>query len=488
MVARQNGCYDTPQIPQVREGIVRDFKMLIDGRLVDGAGTFDVLNPATEQVLAAAPYASSAELDAAVAAANAAFPAWAATPVETRKAAIGAMADRLDEHREELARLLTQEQGKPLANARRELEAASTYIRKHMTFNVAVDIRQDLPEQRTEVHRVPIGVVGAIVPWNFPIVLFMFKVPFALLAGNTVVAKPAPTTPLTTLWLAELFADLFPPGVLNILGDRGDLGQMLAEHPGVHKIAFTGSTATGRKVMASAAATLKHLSLELGGNDAAIVLDDADPKTVAPGLYGAAFGNAGQVCIAIKRLYVHASIYDAVCMELARLADEAVVGDGLEQGTTQGPVQNRAQFERVQSLLADSQLNGRIIAGGTRPDGPGYFLRPTIVGDIAEGSRIVDEEQFGPILPVLKFSSDDDVVRRANATTMGLGGSVWSASPQRAHDMAMRLESGTVWINQHGKLDPEVPFGGLKQSGIGRELGREGLDAFTQVKVISQRL
>lgn len=467
---------------------MRTFKMLIGGRLVDGAGTFEVINPATEQVLATAPYASSVELDAAVSAANAAFPKWAATPVEIRQSAIGAMADRIDEHREELARLLTQEQGKPLANARRELEAASTYIRKHITFDIAPDLRQDLSGQRTEVHRVPIGVVGAIIPWNFPIVLFMFKVPFALLAGNTVIAKPAPTTPLTTLWLSELFADLFPPGVLNILGDRGDLGEMLTEHPGIHKIAFTGSTATGRKVMASAAPTLKRLSLELGGNDAAIVLDDADPTAVAPGLYGAAFGNAGQVCIAIKRLYVHESIYDAVCSELVRLADETVVGDGLEQGVTQGPIQNRAQFERVKTLLADAQANGRVIAGGTRPEGPGYFLRPTIVRDISEGTRLVDEEQFGPILPVIRFSSDEDVLQRANATTMGLGGSVWSSSIERARNVAMRLEAGTVWINQHGKLDPEVPFGGLKQSGIGTELGREGLEAFTQVKVISTRL
>jgi acyl-CoA reductase-like NAD-dependent aldehyde dehydrogenase len=470
------------------EVVMQDFGMLIGGRLTKGAGTFDVINPATENVLAAAPFASPAQLDEAVAAANAAFPAWAATPIEERRAALSRMADRLDEYRDELAHLLTQEQGKPLEASRREIAFAAFMTRQHAKYDLDKELRQDLPDQRTEIHRIPLGVVGAIVPWNFPILLFFYKVPFALLAGNTVVAKPAPTTPLTTLFMGELFSDLLPPGVLNVVGDRGDLGPLLTSHPGIHKIAFTGSTATGRKVMASAAATLKRLSLELGGNDAAIVLDDADPKAISPALYAAAFANSGQVCIALKRLYVHETIYDAVCTELARLADETVVGDGLEQGTMQGPLQNKAQFERVLSVLDEARTKGRVVAGGTRPDGPGYFLRPTIVRDIAEGSRLVDEEQFGPILPVIKFSSVDDAIQRANALPFGLGGSVWSKSSERAYGVALRMNAGMVWVNQHLRVDPDVPFGGAGQSGFGSELGREGLEAFTQVKVVSVRV
>jgi acyl-CoA reductase-like NAD-dependent aldehyde dehydrogenase len=273
--------------------------------------------------------------------------------------------------------------------------------------------------------------------------------------------------------------------VLNIVTDANDLGAPLTAHPDVAKISFTGSTATGAKVMAGAAGLLKRITLELGGNDAGVVLDDVDPKTVAPKLFQSAFQNSGQVCIAMKRLYVHDDVYEEVVEELATLANEAVIGDGLQQGTTHGPLQNRMQFEKVRELLSEAAEHGTIAAGGEVPDQPGYFIRPTIVRDVAEGSRIVDEEQFGPVLPVLRFTDEADAVERANRSSYGLGGSIWSGDLDRAYALAEQLEAGTVWINKHAELDPSIPFGGAKQSGLGQELGQDSLEEYTQLKVIN---
>lgn len=305
---------------------------------------------------------------------------------------------------------------------------------------------------RIEVRRKPLGVVGAIVPWNFPLILMAFKVPAALLAGNTVVLKPAATTPLSTLRFAELVKDLVPPGVLNVIADANDLGGEMTRHPDIRKISFTGSTETGKKVMASAADALKRISLELGGNDALIVLDDVDPKETAPKVFGAAMQNAGQVCIAAKRIYVHESIYDAMCDEFARLANAMVVGDGLEQGTQMGPLQNKAQFEKVMGFIESAKRDGKVIAGGGRKGDKGYFINPTVVRDIAEGSQLVDEEQFGPVMPVIKYSDPKDAVARANASIYGLGGSIWAKDSDRAWDLAEGMESGSVWVNKHADL------------------------------------
>jgi acyl-CoA reductase-like NAD-dependent aldehyde dehydrogenase len=420
-----------------------------------------------------------------VAAAKAAFPGWAATPVDERRAVLRTIADRIDAYADELARLLTKEQGKPIGSAKNELWFIAHSFRAHVAYELPSEVIKNGAGRHIELHRKPLGVVALILPWNFPLALLAFKLPFALLTGNTVVVKPAPTTPLTTLRLGELLADLLPAGVLNVIADVNDLGGALTQHPDVRKVSFTGSAATGRKVMANAAETLKRVSLELGGNDAAIVLEDADPKALAPKLFASAFGNSGQVCIAIKRLYVHDAIYDAMCAELAILADAAVVGDGFEQGTTHGPLQNKAQLDKVLDLLEDARKHGTVIAGGTRPDRPGYFLRPTIVRDIAEGTRLVDEEQFGPVLPVIRFADDEDILARANNSPYGLGGSIWSPDVERARALADRMDAGTVGINQHVGIDADVPFGGSKQSGIGTELGKEGLLEFTQLKVIS---
>jgi len=463
-----------------------EYKLLIDGRLVDGAAVMDVLNPATEEVLARCPRGSAEQLDEAVAAAQAAFPAWMRTSIAERRALILKFADSIEVQAEDLARLLTQEQGKPLSEASAEIAYSVAFIRQLASYDLPVQLLEDNDARRVELHRRPLGVVGAIIPWNFPVLIVAFKLPFALLAGNTLVIKPAPTTPLSTLRLGQLMAGIFPAGVVNIVTDQNDLGGQLTAHPGIAKISFTGSTGTGRKVMASAAASIKRLTLELGGNDAAIVLADADPVKVAPGIFNGAFMNAGQICLAIKRVYAHSDIYDALCAELARLAEEAVVDDGLKQGAQIGPLQNKAQYEKVRALIESGRADGTIIAGGELLDRPGYFVRPTIVRDISDGARLVDEEQFGPVLPIIRFDDPEDAIARANASDMGLGGSIWSADRQKAHDLATRMEAGTVWINKHLDFGPTMPFGGAKQSGLGVEFAQEGLYEFTQVHVINE--
>ncbi|WP_316236630.1 aldehyde dehydrogenase family protein [Bradyrhizobium sp. SZCCHNR1015] len=462
-----------------------DYHLLIGGTLVPGAAIMPVINPATEEVLAQCPRASETQLDQAVAAAKAAFPAWAATAIEERRRLIGKMADIIEANSGELARILTSEQGKPLTDATGEVLGMAAFFRYLATLELPMRVIESSGDRQVEAYRRPLGVVGAIIPWNYPLLILGFKLPPALLAGNTLMVKPAPTTPLSTLKFAELVKDVLPAGVLNVITDANDLGDRMTGHPDIRKISFTGSTATGQKVMASAAQTLKRITLELGGNDAGIVLDDVDPKTVAPGIFEGAFQNSGQVCLAIKRLYVHESVYDDICNELVAIAKNTVVDDGSKQGTKLGPLQNRMQYEKVKAFLDDAHKNGKVIAGGAAMDRPGYFIEPTIVRDIKEGSKLVDEEQFGPVLPVIKYSDSSDVIRRANGTSYGLGASVWSSDPKRAHEIATQIEAGTVWINKHLDMAPHIPFGGAKQSGIGTEFAEEGLAEFTQLQIIN---
>lgn len=461
------------------------FKFLINGELVDGAQQMNVINPATEQVCAKAPRASVEQVNAAVAAAKAAFPAWAATHIDERRKVLLKIADIAMANADELGRLLTQEQGKPFPAAKGEVMGLTAYFKYVATLDLPVRLIEDSETRHVELHRRPLGVVAAIIPWNFPLALLGSKVSSILLAGNTVVAKPAGTTPLATLRFGELIQHVAPPGVINIIADANDLGHVLTAHPDVRKVSFTGSTNTGKRVMASAADSLKRVTLELGGNDAGIVLDDAIPAEAAAGIFRSAFSNSGQVCVALKRLYVQESIYEAVVAELAKLANQAVVGDGSEQGVQFGPVQNKAQFERVKDLLEDARKHGKVAAGGDILDRPGYFMRPTIVRDIADGTRLVDEEQFGPLLPVIKYKEVDEAVRRANASSYGLGGSVWSSNTQRAVEVGQRLECGSLWINKHGDLAANIPFGGAKSSGMGVEWGAEGLAELTQVQVVN---
>jgi len=462
-----------------------EFKLLIGGKLVSGAATLDVINPATEEVFATVPRADRAQLEDAVAAAKAAFPAWAAMPIRKRGNFLDKLTDAIEAKQDEFARLLTLEQGKPLPQALGEVIGTVARMRYVTTLDVPLSVLKEDATQRIVQQRLPLGVVVAISPWNFPLLLLALKIAPALLTGNTIVAKPAPTTPLTALKLGELCADILPAGVVNIIVDQNDLGNVLTSHPDVAKVSFTGSTVTGKKVMESVAGTLKRLTLELGGNDAAIVLNDVDPKDVAPKLFAAATYNAGQACIGVKRVYVHESQYDEVCDELGRVARNVVVDDGMAQGAQMGPLQNKAQYEKVKGFLLDGRKNGKIVAGGEAFDRKGYFIQPTIVRDIGDDARLVREEQFGPVLPVLRYTDEDDAIARANDTAYGLGGSVWSADLDRAYAVATKVSSGTVWINKHLDLQPDVPFRGAKQSGIGAEFGQEGLESYTQPKIIN---
>jgi aldehyde dehydrogenase (NAD+) len=405
--------------------------------------------------------------------------------VKERAEALIKLAEAIEANVENIARVLVQEQGKPLAEAMGEVGYAPIFLRHFAAQDLSAEVLQDDESYRIELHHKPLGVVAGIVPWNFPFLISAYKLAPAVLLGNSFILKPAPTTPTVALMLCELAAPLFPTGVISVLVDNNDLGPLLSSHPDIAKISFTGSTATGRRIMQAGSSSLKRLTLELGGNDAGIVLDDADVEKTARGVAASAFMNAGQVCIALKRLYVHDSIYDPMCEALARIAGEMPVGDGLQQGTSVGPMQNQAQFEKAKAYLEIARRDGKIIAGGEAREGEGYFVSPTVVRDISDGSALVDEEQFSPILPVVRYEDIDDVVERANACEYGLGGSVWSSDIDRAMEVAHRIESGTVWINHATHFGPHIPFGGAKQSGLGVEFGREGLLEFSQPTVIS---
>lgn len=462
-------------------------RMIIDGRSADAKESFEVKNPATLEVVDTAPRATEEDLDRAVAAAVRAQRSWREDEA-ARRAALEKCAALIRESLDELAQLLVKEQGKPLAEAAGELVFASIFFSYFAKLDYREHVLKEDDESRVVLLRKPLGVCATITPWNFPLAILSWKVAPALLAGNTVVSKPASYTPLSTLRLFELINQAVPAGVANAISGPGAIGAAMARHPGIRKISFTGSTPVGKSVMRDAASNVKRLTLELGGNDPAVVLEDADVEAIAPALYQSAFLNAGQTCIAVKRIYAHESVYPRLVERLRELAQSAKVGNGLERGITMGPVNNAPQLQLVRELIAEARERGAQITGGDGLEAQkGYFLRPAIVSGVDDTARLVKEEQFGPALPVLPYRDVDDAVERANATDFGLGASVWGTDLDRASAVAERLEAGTTWVNQHLKLEPDVPFGGQKQSGYGREMGIWGLEEFCDLQVVSAR-
>ena len=459
--------------------------MTIDGAPATAAAAFGVINPATGEVCDQAPECTREQLDAAMQAAADAFKDWR-RDASARRRLLGTCADAITRHAEELARLLTREQGKPLVKAKGEIAGAAKWFRYTATLEIPVEVALDNDRVRVEVRRRPHGVVAAITPWNYPVSLAVWKIAPALLAGNTIVLKPSPFTPVATLRLGEILRNLLPAGVLNVVSGGDALGSWMTSHPAVRKISFTGSVATGKLVAAAAAPDLKRVTLELGGNDPAIVLPDVDVARTAKRLFWGAFENCGQVCSAIKRVYVPESLCEPMLAHLGEIAQGVKVGNGLDEDSQLGPINNQPQFERVQELVEDARQSGaRVITGGQRLGDRGYFYAPTIVADLRDGARLVDEEQFGPVLPVVAYTEVDDAVEHANATHFGLSGSVWSSDAARAEAVARQLECGTAWVNQHLTVLPQAPFGGAKWSGIGVENGPWGLLGFTEIQTVN---
>ena len=452
-------------------------------------GGREIKDPATGDVVGRAPEHSAQDLEAAVAAARAAQPAWGRLSHAERSEYLNRAADAIEHSAEALAELLSREQGKPLngPNARFEVGACAAWLRATASFELEPEVLVDDEGGRAELHYRPLGVVGAIGPWNWPMMISVWQLAPSLRMGNTVVMKPSEYTPLSVLALAKVINQVLPADVLHVVSGGRDVGEGLASHPEIDKVMFTGSTATGKAIIRSSADTVKRLTLELGGNDAGIVLPDADPKAIAEGLFWGAFINTGQTCAALKRLYVHEDLYDQVCEALVDVAKQMPMGVGLDEQNVLGPLQNKAQYDIVADLVQAAKDSGaRVLTGGDPEAGqPGYFYPTTLVADIDNDNPLVAREQFGPALPIVKYSSVDEVVEMANGLEVGLGASVWSADPAKAREVAARIEAGTVWINKHGAIDPRVPFGGAKSSGYGLEFGAEGLKHLGQPQVIS---
>jgi acyl-CoA reductase-like NAD-dependent aldehyde dehydrogenase len=451
-------------------------------------GGREILDPATGETVGRAPEHTVADLEAAIAAATTAQPHWAGLGHDERSALLHAAADAVEANAEALAELLSREQGKPLngPNARFEVGACAAWLRATADLALEPEVLVDDEGGRTELHYRPLGVVGAIGPWNWPMMISTWQFAPALRMGNTVVVKPSGMTPLSVLALVHVLNTALPADVLHVVSGRRDVGAVLASHPGIAKIMFTGSTAAGQDIIRSSADTVKRLTLELGGNDAGIVLPDADPTAIAENLFWGAFINTGQTCAALKRLYVHGDIYEDVVAALATVAKAMPMGNGLDEANVLGPLQNQAQYDIVADLVqAARDAGARIVLGGDPdPERTGYFYPATLVADIDNDNPLVAEEQFGPALPIIKYTDLDQAIEMANGLDVGLGASVWSSDKDAARQVAARLEAGSVWINRHGTVDPRAPFGGAKMSGYGLEFGVEGLKHLGQPQVI----
>jgi acyl-CoA reductase-like NAD-dependent aldehyde dehydrogenase len=449
----------------------------------------EIKDPATGEVIGRVPFGAPGDVATAVAAAAAAQPGWAALSDEERSAALMRAADAIDAHAEELAYVVSREQGKTMngLGARYEAAGCAAWVRAAASTPRPVEVLVDEPGSHVELHYRPIGVVGAITPWNWPMIIACWQIAPALRMGNTVVQKPSEYTTLTGLAIAAVLNEALPPGVLTVVTGAGDVGDALVRNPRVGKVMFTGSVKTGMKVVEASAGNLSRLTLELGGNDAGIVLSDADPQAIAEGLFWGAFINNGQTCAAMKRLYVPDAIYDDVVDALAAVTAKIPMGVGLDEDSALGPLQNQMQWNVVNRLVEDAKTRGaRVVTGGDPDTGaPGYFYPKTLIADIDNAAPLVQEEQFGPALPIIRYTDLEQAIEWANAVDVGLGASVWSADRDEALKIAARLQAGTVWVNAHGPIDPRVPFGGAKHSGYGLEFGVEGLKAVSVPQVIN---
>ncbi len=467
---------------------MKTYHTIIGGKQIISKNTFEVKNPATEELIGHAPISTKTDVAEAVAAAKKAQPDWAALDDDKRKEYIMKVAEVLTNNTEELATWITKEQGKPLGGpgSMFEMQACVGWTQVPASLDLPVEVVFEDETRRDELHRKAIGVVGAIAPWNWPLMIAIWQIIPALRVGNTVVLKPSEYTTIGTLEMVRMINEVLPAGVLNTISGPGEIGAELVGNKDVKKIMFTGSNSTGQKIIEASAGNMTRLTLELGGNDAAIVMEDVDPNAIAEGLFWGAFLNMGQTCACAKRLYVHESKYEGVINALSDLAEKMPMGNGLEDGIVLGPIQNKMQYDKVVDLVEDAKANNaRIVCGGSPKEGKGFFYPITIVADVADGLRLVDEEQFGPVLPIIKYSNIEEAIKSANRLEAGLGASVWSSNLEEAKKVAARVEAGTVWINQHGAIHPMVPFGGVKGSGYGVEFGLDGLKSVTQPQVIS---
>ncbi|KAI9676351.1 MAG: hypothetical protein M1817_000508 [Caeruleum heppii] len=462
------------------------FANIIDREPRTSAQTYSSLNPSTKSALWPCPVATSADLDDAVAAAARAFPAWSRTPFDERVDCMRRFGEGYLAYEKDFTELIRLECGKPdqFASAI-EVKGAYGWLMHHTTLTLPEE-KVELDDREVVTSYVPLGVVAAICPWNFPLVLSMGKIAPALVTGNCVIVKPSPFTPYSALKLVEVAQEYFPPGVIQVLGGDDQLGPRMTTHPGIQKISFTGSIATGKKIMESCAKTLKRVTLELGGNDATIVCPDVDIQKTAPEVALGAFQNTGQVCVATKRIYIHESIYSDFTRAMAEFTKTLKVGGPLEEGVMLGPIQNPMQYEKVKGFFADSQKAGHkfLTGGGEVENSAGFFIEPTIVDNPPSDSRIVTEEPFGPIVPTLPYATEEEAIRLANSTKAGLGACVFSKDLTTARRIAHQLEAGSVFINSFEKPNPAVFFGGHKESGIGGEWGTMGLLAYCNARAV----
>jgi phenylacetaldehyde dehydrogenase len=485
--------------PSVREFLAIKPRLFINGEWVEprSGKSIPVFDPATGQEMSRVADAGPEDVNRAVAAARAALDTgpWRTMTPTDREALLWRLGDLIEQNAGELAEIESLDNGKTRAMASLvDIPASRNYFRYMAGWATKVEgttIQTSLAGPGAQFHtyvtREPVGVVAQIVPWNFPLIMAAFKLAPALAVGCTCVLKPAEQTPLSALRLGELIQEAgFPPGVVNILTGEGETtGAALVSHPGIDKIAFTGSTEIGKLINRNATETLKRVSLELGGKSPMIVLPDADPQLVAGGTAGAIFFNAGQICTAGSRLYVHSSIFDKVIEGVSNVANGIRLGPGLDSATDMGPLVSKDQQDRVMGYIESGRKQGAsIAAGGESPSHPGYFVRPTVLVNVHEHMRVVREEIFGPVLVAQRFDDLDEVVRAANDTPYGLGASIWTNNLSAAHRLIPRIKAGTVWVNCHNLTDQNMPFGGFKQSGLGREHGRAAIEMYTEMKSV----